>query len=270
MEFATSRWFWASVGMAILPVVAVAKPGTTVRMERGAFLRAPAKSRAQLIRQVENDDIVSARYRKYFGLDTAHVVRYLSTLHTGTLPATRKYDVWHIRENGAIGVKNLRLEKGTRVLYDAKDRPALKESCGNPMAPAQTIRREVLESHPPKPPSETSVIVPPAPEALATTPDVVAPAPPAPIVEPVPAAPLVTLTPEPSAGAPQVLAPIVAGGGGGGLLPFLPIVGVPILGTIIPPHHGRTAPPVPEPGSILVFGTGIAMAMIRRRRKTSL
>lgn len=251
---------------------ALATLSTSPRMERGAFLRRPARSRAQLINQLRDDPVVAARYARHFGMNDKELIQYFGTLHGSTLTSTRRYQVWHVNPDGTLGSRMLLLKSGTPVFMDGMNRIALKASCGNPMLDSRTARAAIPPSVPrvaTAPPVET---VAAAPERLTTTPDVVAVVPPPSVIETPAPPPVVDVTPVPApvvvapppAGAPQVFVPTGGGGPNLGGLIALPLVGALAFG-----HSGGGggSAPVPEPTTIAALVTGVGMVLARRRAR---
>jgi hypothetical protein len=235
-------------------------------MERGAFLRKPANSRAQLLAQIKSDPIVAKRYQRHFGMTEDQVNKYFSGMSASTLPAGGRYLVWHVDPNGVMETKWLMLKKGTKVFMDKTGRVALKMNCGNPMIDSTVAKRVIQEpvvdvQPPPVVVEETFVPTPPpvvevVPPPAVIVPEVVAAAPPAPpvvaVAPPIVPAPAIVTAPRVSGGGfspwPLLLlgGAFLGGGGGGG---------------------GGTPPPVPEPATLIALGVGAAAVIRKRRRK---
>jgi hypothetical protein len=269
-----------ATGLAIVCLVGLSSAQT---MERGAFLRKPAESRQQLINQVRQDPIVSARYQRHFGMTHDEVIQYFSQLNTGKLQEGGRYAVWHVREeDGVPHTKWLTLRTGEPIFADADGRAVLKLNCGNPMVDRMVARRAITTDQevavaPPLPPivkvaeppafvaqqvPVVAVVPPPAISTLEATrlgaPPALAPVEIA-VVPPIP--PVIAAAPAFPPAALLALPLLFAGGGGGG-----GAAGPPGLGSA-PLPSTTYADAVPEPGTMAAFGLGAAVLALRRRRR---
>lgn len=105
------------------------------QVERGSFLRFGAVNQDQMLRQVRSEPVVMARYERHFGIGPASLVHWFKSLRMISLAKGASFAVWHVNPDGQIGARPLHFSAGTRVYVDAKGRPILKLSCGNPLVP---------------------------------------------------------------------------------------------------------------------------------------
>jgi len=105
-------------------------------MPRGAFLRQPAHSAAQLASQIRRDSVVAARYARHFGIPASQFATYAQQqLGLRPLKSNGSYTVFFIRKDGTIGSSVRHLRKGTAVFMHLRtQKPVLLAECGNPMS----------------------------------------------------------------------------------------------------------------------------------------
>lgn len=253
------------------------------RMPRGAFLRQPAHSAAQLASQIRRDPVVAARYERHFGVPAAQFANYAQVqLGLRPLKSNGSYTVFFIRKDGTIGSSVRRLRKGTAVFMHLRTgRPVLLAECGNPMgtslpgysAPA------AQDAAPPQPTRTVDMPTEPMPENP-LSPPVQSPAPEildVPEIAQVQSPELPLWEADAALSVPDLLishSAVMAYAAPASLTPLF-LVGASGLISLGGDPSGRggspTPPAVPEPASLTLWAVaGGAVASVRwlRRRKT--
>lgn len=103
------------------------------RAERNAFLNKRVRTHAQLMRQVERDDVVMDRYMRHFGMTRKQVIDLFSGLHLSKTKEDAVFLVYNVPESGELRARSIFYKKGTKVWADPTGKPVLKASCGNPL-----------------------------------------------------------------------------------------------------------------------------------------
>lgn len=218
----------------------------------GAFIRRPVKNIEDLVAHAKSDPIVMDRFVRHFRLRPDQVVTYFRSLHMAKLAKDGVYLVYNVRPDNVIRGRHFNLKKGTVVFADAGGRPILKKECANPMWMGLP---PIVSDSPVAPavnPRSTEVL------DIASTEDLVTMEP---TVMPVSAPPMV---------AGPIVPPVargisVASGGGLGFLPFFLIGGG--AASFLIKKEDRDIPPIPEPATIIIAGSGFAAVVARRRKK---
>lgn len=236
-----------TIWLVTLAVIAVASQAA---VPRGAFIRKPVKTVADLVSHVKTDPIVMDRMVRHFRLTPAQIANYFSTLHVARLENEGVYLVFNVHEDNVIRGRYFKVPKGTLVFSDSNGRPILKHECGNPMV--LRLPTLVAESTPTGPAgprdtvmgdvaaSEHYAIVEPSVTGVPTAPPIVAP------------------------GGTVVTGGFVSGGGGFGFLPIF--LGLGGLTSFLHKEECETNP-VPEPATMLVLAAGVAAIAAKKRKK---
>lgn len=225
-------------GTALLASAVFARP------DLNAFLNKKVSTTSELVAQVKRDPEVMDRYMRHFGMSRSEVVAYLGTLHPDTIKDTGVYAIYSVPEGGKIKMHIKKLEKGYKVFSTSDGIPQLIVLCGNPLSlgPKQVVALN-------RTPVTTEVsYADEVPMDVVT--DINTDFEPVAMVEPAPYAVVTQSTPP---------IPILSSGGGFNPLPLA-------LGGLGFINRGGGNSPVPEPMTILAFGTGVAFLAKRRRK----
>jgi hypothetical protein len=238
-----------------------------VRMPRGSFLIQPARSAAQLAKQVRTNPVVARRYARHFQVPAPEFAHYAQhQLGLRRLPRGGVFRVFFIRADGSIGSRVRYLPRGTLVfLHVRSGRPVLLGICGNPLTaalPGYVPPRRVTIV-PPVSPSVTPPREPSLPEPAVQTSLLELPDPPQP--PPLESFDLSVWRAEPLAASGEpVLEPLVARRKTFPLLPLLLVAGLGFSqggeASVNPPA------PVPEPASVMTLLAGMALLAVVNRR----
>jgi hypothetical protein len=215
------------------------------RMLPNSYIKSPTPTVESLIKHVQAHPEVMDRYVRHFQMTPDEVMRFLRTLKLGRLQHDAYFDVWNVPgETGELRVRHLLFRKGEPFFFDQNGAPVMVVICGNPV-----IRSDEAAS-PRIAPAVGRILPPgevPVPSPLVTEMPLNIMQPPAPIAPEVITEPL----PEPGPTGPVSGAPLL------GLLPAL-FVGLNSGGGVIP-----------EPGTFVALGTGVAFLLARRAKKKS-
>ncbi len=250
------------VGAALMASLAFARP------EPNAFLNKAATTHKALMDQVRNDPEVMNRFMRHFGMTREQVIAYFQGLRPSSLSQDGVYLVYNCQEDtGEIQARVIFYKKGTRVWVDSTGTPVLKQSCANPMVRGTddlttTVKPDVNKPVEKTRPLEAETKPSPTPIRSSVFEDELEVSP-------------AMLTAESIT--PPVPAVVDRSRGG---LGWLPLLGLAFLttgggsdggdtGTPGCEDPGGCEPPVPEPGTMIVLGAGIALVAARRRRKQS-
>ncbi|MFM9871880.1 MAG: PEP-CTERM sorting domain-containing protein [Fimbriimonadaceae bacterium] len=230
--------------LAAVTLVAVA----SARTEPNSFLNKPAKTHAELMKQVQSDDQVMNRFMRHFGMSRKEVLDYFGTLKMDTLKEDGVYLVYNVPETEELRARAIFYKAGTKVWVDQEGTIVLKESCGNPMMRG-TDNTSIAMDQPvtaniSKP--EAAIVVP-----SGSPTDLVASVLPADV--------------ESSALAFPTAAPadVLVSTGGGGFNPafLIPAAIIPFVVTNRPPDS------VPEPMTMVALAAGAGLIIRKRRNK---
>ena len=259
---------FACLSVAAMAATVVARP------EPNAFLNTMAPSLPALIKQVQKDPQVYARYARHFGMNRAELVSYFSTLRPATIGKSGPYVVYNVHDDGIIRSRIFSLKAGSLIYVDVAGTPILKKICGNPMTvgPKRTTVASIIPVAPIGVPND---VRPVSEEETPTTVEEMTPieemeAPPFEAAPPEVTPPIVpetpptitppTITPTP----PTVVSPGFETAGLGWLIPLL-------AGSVITTTGGGTSSSglVPEPATLaglLLLGGSFAATRLRKRR----
>lgn len=212
-------------------------------LPRNSYLEKRVDSTDELVQQLRSNPEVMDRYRRHFAMTDAEVITYLSTLRVSKLDKDGIYTVYGVPKTTGDFHAHLRmLKKGEPVFVEDDGTPVLQVVCGNPLilGPKKPVVPNpiVANAGPVEPAKEVMVEAPPAPSTNAVTP-----------VVPGDAQPIAPVFP-PSRPSPSVVPMLL---GLAGAIGFFP--------------HSSSPPPVPEPMTMLVMGSGLAYLASRRRAK---
>ncbi|MGC8784986.1 MAG: hypothetical protein ACP5RN_11465 [Armatimonadota bacterium] len=262
-------------------LLACGMPMWSARMPRGAFLRQPAHSAAQLASQIRRDSVVASRYTAHFGVPAAQFANYVqSQLGLRRLKSDGSYRVFFIRRDGGIGSSVRKLRKGTAVfMHLSTGKPVLLAECGNPMntglpgysAPAtQGATPSSPATATANAPTEPVLEEPLPPPVQSPAPDVFED----PALAQVQVSDLPLWTADPALSVPDLpvsSASPVAYAAPASVAPLF-MVGASGLFSLGGAPSGRggspTPPAVPEPASLTLWavaGAGLILAKVRRR-----
>lgn len=225
-----------------------AAPGRTAQARStgpDSFLPYRAESVEDLVAQVESNEVVRKRFAKHFHMSEAELVQYFRTqLRVVEITQSGTRPVYGVTRIGRIYRTRGQFRKGAKAFGLPDGTPILKFSCANPLvASLPPVKRKEVVEVPPVPvelPREVHEIVIPPP----------------PLHEPEEVALLVDL-PQ----APYFQVPIEVERER--RLPFW------LLAALIPRGGDGNGHVIPEPSSLILFGTGLAALgsrFLRRRR----
>ncbi|MBC8063975.1 MAG: PEP-CTERM sorting domain-containing protein [Chlorobia bacterium] len=232
----------------ILMIIGVISASVLARPDRNAFINRTVNTTAELVAEAKRDRSVMDRYMRHYGMTRSEVIAYLSTLKPSTIKEEGVYAIYSVPEGGKIKLHMERLKKGHKVFATQDGDPQIILKCGNPLTlgPKQVVALNQT------PVTTTEVVADETPIEIMTEIETE--------VEPV-----LALQPvEPTYEFPVVEAnpiPIIPAGGFN-LLP-LALGGLAFIDT------GGGSSVVPEPMTMAVFGAGVALLGLRKRRRAS-
>ena len=244
-----------ALALSALPVFGAGRE----RTGPDSFLPYRAYTVDALVAQVENDAVVRQRLAKHFHVPQAELVAYLrDNIEVVNFSSSGWRPIYGVTSTGRIYRSRDYFREGGKVFGTADGTPVLKYACGNPVTaelPAAGPQRVEM------PPPQVEMAPPHSPEEYAVTMGL----PMAPTFE-IPSAVPVEVPQEqilvaevPFTSTFEVPPAQLVGGRG---VFMWPLLAVPLL-------HTPTPPPIPEPGSIVLLGSGLAAlgASLLRRRK---
>lgn len=242
----------------IAACIAFAALGTSAfaqRMEPNSFLNKPADTSAELIAQVSSDKEVTSRFMRHFGMTRDEVIAYFKTLKRDEIKEDGAYLIYNTPESGEIRARVLFYRKGTPVWVDSEGNYIMRVVCGNPMVRGTDLGRTTpTETTALRSSTDVRELIVEQPPGLGTT-SVTATSIAPPIAQ-YDAIVIEDMAPPVPEEAPQN---------------FLPVLGLitPLTGAIMLNDRGGSNP-IPEPGTMIALGVGIAgFAAARRRRKAA-
>lgn len=117
---------------------------------RGAFLRKPVHSVAELVQQIKTDRIVASRFSRLFNMSPQMVRLAFGNLHVAHLDHEIIRKVYYVHPGEVIGYRVLRIKKGTAVFAYPDGTPVLLMACANALRPT-TLKPTAVAGRP-KPP----------------------------------------------------------------------------------------------------------------------
>jgi hypothetical protein len=244
-----------------------------VRASQDAFLKYRAETVDALVKQIQSEPAVQARFVKHFRMDAGKLIEYFKkNLVVQNLPSAQKMIVYGCNSRGVIYPRRLTIRKGYPMFCLRDGTPILKARCGNPVstdlpavavaeAPEAPVKETPVKVEEPVKEPEKVEVPAIVPEVAETPPEEITP----PVVESV--EPIQPVAPE-TGDQSLLIPPIPSGGGGSPLLFLLPII--PLAGG---GGGGGKPPVIPEPSSLAqlaLMGTALvsfAFAKARRRRR---
>jgi len=237
----------------LVGIVGLALASSAVaRTEPNSFLNSPANSHPELMKQLSEDEQVTDRFMRHFGMTRQEVLAMASNLQMARLPQDGVYLVYNVSPQEEIRARVMFYKKGTLVWVDSMGRPVLKVSCANPMVRGTDDGSNPLTAT--VAPTPTAAVRPLSGELgetvlLTSDADRVLPG--------IPEASPMEFT----ALAPDAPA-IIKSSSISGFLSVIPMAG----GIILSRNNRGSENAVPEPATMIVMGGALAAAAIRRRR----
>lgn len=226
---------------------------------RDSYLQYKVYSVEQLIQQVSDNPAVRQRFARHFQIPESRVVSYMrANLVESYVPRTGRYTVYCVHRSGKFYPVKQTFRRGTKVFALRNGEPVMKWVCGNPLSKfLPDVQVKNLTEMPVTKVSPSLEELLPAEQTNILVPSDI----PAPVYQPAVPLSLVSAS-----------SPVLAGGGGGSLLPLL--LPVALIGL----HGGHSnnqplpiplGPTVPEasPLSLLAAGLPLAAAVVAARRK---
>lgn len=229
---------------------------------RDSYLQYKVYSVEQLIQQVSDNPAVRQRFARHFQIPESRVVSYMrANLVESYVPRTGRYTVYCMHRSGKFYPVKQTFRRGTKVFALRNGEPVMKWVCGNPLSKfLPDVQVKNLTQQPVTKVSPSIEELLPAEQVNILVPSEI----PAPIYQPAIPASLISAS-----------APVLSGGGGGSLLPFLlPAALIGIRGG----HSNSSTPPVipigpsvPEPSTVALLAVGLPLALtasIKRKKAT--
>jgi hypothetical protein len=221
------------------------------QMPPNAYLNKPARTVAELVKQVKADPVVRDNYCRHFSMEPEELYAFLSKLEVGRVEENGNYTVYGVPKSGAIHATSRKLKKGTKVFRHKGGGAVILAECGNPMTlgPKRPFSEAKIEAQPSGEVEKEPVPMPVEMPTAAKGDLMAEMAPPG-------------LTPLPTVAETP---PVVTGGESP-----IPII-APVLGILpalfLVTNTGGEAPtPVPEPTTLTALGLGALWLAHRARR----
>lgn len=120
--------------LALIPLAASALPRPDAPDHAAPFLRAPAETVKELVREVQADRMARVRYAAFFHVQPRAVASYIQhNLTPGVLPSAGAYTAYFVSEEQRIYPVWLPLPAGARVFVTHGGAPVLLCSTGDPL-----------------------------------------------------------------------------------------------------------------------------------------
>jgi hypothetical protein len=220
------------------------------QMLRNSYLVRPAKTHAELMKQVRTEPLVMDRYMRHYAMNREEVLSMFEDLRLSRIEKTGVFGIFGVPRDGKIQVNPQVIKKGTKVWVDASDTPILLEVCGNPfgLGPKTSTMGDTLAAKPIM--EESNDVV-----AMSSMPMT-------PVVASIDTPLVIPVTPI----MPNMVEPAVEQSLRRRELGWLALV--PIGVAIIAQTSTDKPEPVPEPASMLALVAGSALLM-RKRKKSA-
>lgn len=233
-------------------LIALAAGVCSAQMPPNSFLVRPSDSASGVAQQARQNPVVMDRYARHFQMTPDQVVTMLSSLRLDTIKQDAYYDVYNVPSStGEIRSRKLLVKKGTKVLVDANGTPVIWLACGNPMTRTDTVSMKQSPTALSGPMDVTSLSMPktgPVETNLATI------------------QPTAPITPDVTFTTPPPTENIVSSQNNSGA-PFAGLAGLGLLPTLLIGLGGGGGNVIPEPTTIILLGSGVAMLAARIRRR---
>lgn len=235
------------LGVTMMVALSVA---SAMAMPRNSFLIRPAKSKAELIKQISSEPVVMDRYMRHYSMSREEVLAYVGSLKLGRAKKTGVYSIYGVPKDGVIHATPQLVKQNSLVWEDSMGEPILLEVCGNPFGqgPKRATMSDMIAATP-APANDELVAMSTIPSQPIVSSNV--------SMDMAPMVPTVTQTPEP---------PTEVASRRRDNLGWLAIIPAAAAITV---RNGGNDQPVPEPGTMTALGLGTAALVARRRNKKS-
>ncbi len=135
----------------LVSILSMGNAGAVLHLPPGSFLRSPVRSRQELCKELQKDQLVRTRYSRVFQITSQNVLDAFKTLHVARLPKNMKFKVYYVHKGDVIGYKVRTIKKGVNVFALSNGEPVLLGICGNPLRnKLPVVRKQVNAILPPK------------------------------------------------------------------------------------------------------------------------